>query len=189
MALNNSHIATLVGAGADAMSNMFEVGFIPPLGVTVSEESLKIRTKAFSPPAPKQATYDVHWKTVSVPKVATKIELDRTLEFEIRLDAYYNVYMSLLQWQSYTMQSSDGFASNNPAALGTIKVKALGTPITDITSEGAKDFLSETGALVWKFEDVAIINISLSQYDTETANPVMATVTFIYGNYTGPYGF
>ena len=185
--LANSHIANLISAGADAMTNMFEVEFYPP-GANVGKGSrLKIRTKGFTPPAPVQKKYDVHWKTVSVTKPATKIELDRSLEFEIRIDADYEVYKTVLDWQAQTSVAAGGFAANAPASYGKIVVKALATPIEDVNSAGAiQDGIAEANALVWTFEDVWVESITSPTYDTEDANAATCTVKFIYGKYKDP---
>ncbi len=184
--LANSHIATLISAGADAMTNMFEVEFYPPHNVNAS--MLKIRTKGFTPPAPTQKKYDVHWKTVSVAKPATKIELDRTLEFEIRIDSEYDVYKLLLDWQSKTSAAAAGFAANRVNDLGKIVVKVLSTAIEDPTDTGALEALpaSSLDTLTWVFEDVWIEGITPPTYDTEDANAATCTAKFAYGKYSDP---
>lgn len=187
--LADTHIATLLSAGADAMSNMYEVEFIPPAGVySDMGPALKIRTKAFTPPAPKQKDYDVHWKTVSAKRPATKIELDRTLEFEIRIDSYYNVYKCLLEWQAYTSIASAGYAANGFAAGGTGKiiVRALDTPITGVGSAGALTDVPSNTDIKWVFEDVWLPELTPPSYNTEDAEALMTTAKCVYGNYEDP---
>jgi hypothetical protein len=184
--LANSHIANLISAGADAMTNMFEVEFYPPNRVNGS--ILKIRTKGFTPPAPTQKKYDVHWKTVSIPRPATKIELDRSLEFEIRIDSEYAVYEMLLDWQSETSAAAAGFAANGVSNLGKIVVKALKTAIEDPSDTGALGDLpaNSVDTLTWVFEDVWIEGITPPTYDTEDANAATCTAKFAYGKYSDP---
>lgn len=186
--LSETHITTLLGAGADAMTNMYEVEFIPPPGLYSDQgPALKIRTKAFTPPAPKQKDYDVHWKTVSAKRPATKIELDRTLEFEIRVDAYYDVYKCLLEWQSYTSIASVGYAANGlDYATGKIIVRALDTPIRGIGSAGALGDVPSNTDIKWVFEDVWLPEMTPPAYSTEDADAASVTPKFIYGNYEDP---
>lgn len=192
MAINfsNNYIANLISAGADAMTNLYEVEFYPPTSVSEAvRNQLKIRTKSFTPPSPSQKKYDVHWKTVSIPKLAPKIELDRSLEFEFRIDAHYDVLMAILEWQSISSVASLGYAANSPESFGKIIVRALATPITNIDSEGATaDGIADENALVWQFEDVAVENVNIAQYSTEDANPGSVTCKFIYGKYIDPQG-
>lgn len=183
MDLANSHISNLISAGADAMTNMFEVEFYPPGG---DGSKLKIRTKGFTPPAPTQKSYDVHWKTVSLKKPATKIELDRTLEFEIRIDSEYLVYSTLLEWLSSTSMGAAGFAANAPTDLGKIVVKVLKAPIESVDSPGVIGDTPTANALVWTFEDVWVESITPSAYDAEDANAVSVTAKFNYGKYSDP---
>lgn len=186
--LSETHISTLISAGADAMSNMYEVEFIPPAGFYSDiAPKLKIRTKSFTPPAPKQKDYDVHWKTVSVKRPATKIELERTLEFEIRVDSNYNVYKCLLEWQSYTSIASVGFAANSlKYATGKIIVRALDTTITGLASDGAVSDIPSDTSMKWVFEDVWLPEITPPQFTTEDAEAQVAVAKFNYGNYEDP---
>lgn len=181
----NSHIATLISAGADAMTNMFEVLFTPP--GSIAGENLRVRTKGFTPPSPTQSSYDVHWKTISIKKPATKIELDRVLDFEIRIDANYDVYKALLAWQALSSASAAGYAANAPELAGRIEVRALSTPITSTMSAGAlEDDITAADSLTWIFEDVWIENIAPSAYSAEDAAPVTVTAKFRYGKYSDP---
>lgn len=182
----SSHIATLIDAGADAMTNMFEVGFSFKNATTAQLDKMKIRVKGFTPPAPSQSTYDVHWKTVSIKKASTKIELDRTLEFEIRIDAYYQVYKELLKWHAQTMDATTGYAANDAKTGGIITVKALTSPIENVNSAGNAELTTGVAPAVmtWQFTDVWISSITSPTYGTDSAEPGMASVKFVYGNYT-----
>jgi hypothetical protein len=189
--LTNSHISTLIGAGADAMSNMFEVTFSPPGSPAGIDDDMRIRVKSFTPPAPTHATYDVHWKTVSRKMPAAKIELDREVEFEIRIDAYYAVYKRLLQWQALTAIPAHGYASNSVPTGGSITVSALSTPIVGADSAGAEDNnglvqTARQNGMQWVFEDAWITNITPPAYNADESSPVSVTVKFAYGKYKDP---
>jgi hypothetical protein len=186
--ISDTHITTLLGAGADAMTNMYEVEFIPPAGMYSDQgPALKIRTKGFTPPEPKQKEYEVHYKTTSAKKTATKIELERTLEFEIRVDAYYDVYKCLLEWQSYSMIASVGYAGNDTRyGTGKIIVKALDNPIVGIGSRGAVGDISTETTVKWVFEDVYLPDMTPPAYTSEDAEAATVTAKFTFGNYIDP---
>lgn len=198
-----THVNTLISAGADAMTNMFEVHFTLPSGLftpvppqagiasqRVSGESmatsLMVRTDGFTPPTPSQVTYTNHWKTVSVDRPATKINLDRTFSITFRVDAYYSVYKTLLRWQSKTMQVSDGFASNSLAStnLGTVEVKAAEGLVDSLSDVDDNTALSTETS--WKFEDAWIESITPPTYGTSSADPAKVTAKFRFGKYTDP---
>lgn len=195
-----THVNTLISAGADAMTNMFEVHFTLPTGLfgaagtsavrgaseSSAAESFMVRADGFTPPTPSQVTYTNHWKTVSVDRPATKINLDRTFSITFRVDAYYVVYKDLLRWQAKTMQVSDGFASNVLASadLGTVEVKAAESPVTRLSDvDDNVAFSTETS---WKFEDAWIESITPPTYGTSSADPAKVTAKFRFGKYTDP---
>jgi len=183
-------INSLIGAGADAMSNMYEVEFYPPAGFAYSSETqMKVRVKGFSPPAPEQLTYDVNWKSVSIKQGATKITLDRSLSFEFRLDANYGIYKDLLSWQAMTMDAAAGYAANDGYKRGKIIVRALSTPIQDASYQGGTEDFNwsfQQNFSIWYFEDVWITGITPPTYSTDDASALTVTAKFAYGNYKDP---
>lgn len=179
-------IQSLINAGADAMSNMYEVIFYPPNPLTPNDQDwLKIRVKGFTPPNPEHLTYDVNWKAISIKRPATKITLDRTLEFEFRLDANYRVYQGLLTWQKYTSDATAGYADNEISGGGTIKVRALKVPVTS-AFDGTADEIAAGDAAIWEFKDVWITKVTPPTYATDDATALTVSATFAYGEYSGP---
>jgi hypothetical protein len=173
---------------------MFEVTFQPPTSVPLAQalsDQMKVRVKGFTAPVPIQKTYDVNWKTVSVKRPATKLDLDRTIEFTFRLDAYYDIYTKLLTWQSLTSVGAAGYATSDLTnKTGSIEVKALASPILSMDSVGIdpdKPISGETEeVLKWVFEDAWIESLTLSAFNADDAEPVEVTAKFNFGKYSDP---
>jgi hypothetical protein len=189
----NTYISELVGAGADAMTNMYEVNFTLPessaLGIDAgSTQSLRIRTDGFTPPADSQATYAVHWKTVSVDRPSTKIVMDRQFAITFRVDAEWDLYKLLLKWKGITSVGSVGFASQLlTEALGTVAVKALGVPIgrPDQVAAAIDDVptIADDSRLLWEYHNVWIETITNPDFSTESTEPAKVTATFRFGDF------
>lgn len=183
------YISTLINAGADAMTNMYEVKFtLPPNLRDVADgdvQSLTIRTDGFTPPTPAQAKYPVHWKTVSIDRPSSKINLSRAFPITFRVDAYYRLYKLLLAWHAMTSNPSTGFASNyiGTGNTGIVEVKALDKAMTaDI--DGADGIAEST--VGWKYYDVWIESITPPTYSTSSTDPSRVTVNFVFGKFEDP---
>lgn len=185
----DTYISTLIQSGADAMKNLYEVSFTLPTALSNQYSNevpyMKIRTAGFDPPAASLATYENHYKTISVTVPSSKITLDRSFTLTIRVDAYYKVYKMLKAWEALKMKAYDGLAVNtfDPANCGTVTVKALSKPM-DATMTGS-DF--KTGDTInWTYQDVWIQSITGLSYSHNSSEPNTVSVKFIFGNYTEP---
>lgn len=193
-----THITELLGAGADAMTNMYEVVFTMPTGTALSVDAtqtakLRIRADAFNPPADSQQTYEVHWKTVALTRPASKIIMDRVFTITFRVDANYDLYRTLLKWKGLTSAGSVGYASQEMSILGSVTVSALASAITHPkmvagkTSDapGIKGAASASGGsvILWKYNDVWIETITNPEFSTESADPAKVTATFRFGSF------
>ena len=189
----NTYISELLGAGADAMTNMYEVNFTLPdssiLGVDASStKNLRIRTDGFTPPADSQATYAVHWKTVSVDRPSTKINMERQFSVTFRVDANWDLYKLLLKWKSLTSVGSVGYASQLLTdALGTVAIKALGVPIghPDQVADktGEVPAIEGDSPVLWEYYNVWIETITPPEFSTESTEPAKVTATFHFGDF------
>lgn len=190
----NTYISELLGAGADAMTNMYEVGFEVPVnastGMTTDEViKLRIRTDGFTPPTDSHQTYEVHWKTVSIPRPATKIVMDRQFAITFRVDANWDLYKTLLKWKALTSIGSVGYATQElkEASLGKVTIKALKAAIedaSDVYSETSASALAMTDAnILWKYYDVWVESITNPDFSTEGSDPVKVTATFRFGRF------
>lgn len=209
--LADNHVTELLKAGADAMSNMFDVQIIFPedlqsqLGPDIS--MLRIRAKGFEPPVFNVKTYEVKYKTISITRPATQLEGSRTFSLSFRVDAYYSIYKALKMWASRIGTGSTGYASNalwgdaseSPnGVLGTVRVAALSTPV--IMDSGDPFFAqgvntgyfssqnSETSPhLVWEFYDVWLQKLEEPKYSMDDASALEVQATFFFGNYKDPF--
>jgi hypothetical protein len=128
--LRGNQVTTLLGLGADAMDNMFDVSITPPEGLTTLYNrvagreglipfndptmlsNLTIRAEGFQPPKYKIKTYKVGYKGVEVDRPQTKLDMERQFELTFRLDSNYQVYRFLSAWRSLTVQASSGYVTN-----------------------------------------------------------------------------
>lgn len=147
---NLSPITTLLGLGADAMDNMFDIKIDLPedllahdLTFDSAAGGLTIRADGFTPPALNVKTYEVGWKAVSLTRPATKLEGKREFEITFRLDANYVAYRLLGAWKGLVAQASSGYVTNalwgdggdmvgsssGNNVFGVITVSALARPV------------------------------------------------------------
>lgn len=152
MATLNTPATALLGLGADAMDNMFDIQIDLPESVSAfgipttlgGSPSITIRADGFSPPEFTIKTYPIAYKAVKIDRPATKIDGERQFEITFRLDANYEAYKSLGAWRSLLMEPSSGYATNalfgqggdvsvaagaSNNVFGTVKIAALNRPI------------------------------------------------------------
>lgn len=189
--IGQTAVSTLVNAGADAMTNLFEYRFSLPTGIVSNADDLRIRAGGFTPPAPSITKYPVHWRTVSVERPATKINLTRNFQVAFRVDANYSVYRALQLWHQRTTVGSVGFASTDLSAVNTgiIEVVALDRTVNRVSEQANDANMSlqlGRSSMRWEFRDCWIETIALSPYTQESATAQIATVTFNYGTYLDP---
>jgi len=130
MAVLASQISALHGIGADAMDNLYDIIITPPARMeridTRREENietqLRLRCEGFEPPKFTQKKYEVRYKTVGINRPAAAIEGSREFSLTFRLDAYYQVYTTLLDWRSVLFEPTSGYAS--PALPSSLSSEA-----------------------------------------------------------------
>lgn len=128
--LASNQVTALLGLGADAMDNMFDIEITPPAGLTTFQglgtgragilsaadpgfqNNLTIRAEGFEPPSLNVKTYKVGYKAVNIDRPSTKIEGEREFKITFRLDANYRAYRFLSAWKSLIMQQSTGYVTN-----------------------------------------------------------------------------
>ena len=184
-------MSELIGAGADAMSNMYEVAFTFPRTVASTPitdiTKLRIRADGFTPPSDSQQTYEVHWKTVSLTRPAAKIVMDRQFSITFRVDANWDLYKSLLKWKAKTSIGSVGYASQQLPDGGVVEVKALGGAInalSEVASSSGDTPSIATSSVFWKYEDVWIESITNPDFSTENGEPAKVTAVFRFSKFT-----
>lgn len=142
--LANNQVSALLGLGADAMDNMFDIVITPPAGISTLENigagrggvlqftdpqfqhDITIRADGFTPPKSTVQTYEVKYKAVSIERPKTRIDLKREFDITFRLDANYQAYRFLGAWKSLIMNASSGYVTN--ALWGTDGDNVTGIP-------------------------------------------------------------
>ena len=149
--LENNQVTALIGLGADAMDNMFDISITSPAGLTTFENlgagtagvlqaadpgfenDIVIRADGFEPPSFNIKTYKTAYKAVSIDRPATKLEGEREFKISFRLDANYRAYRFLSAWKSLIAQASSGYVTNALWGPGG-DVAGLTSPVPDINS-------------------------------------------------------
>lgn len=147
--LASNQVTALIGLGADAMDNMFDITITPPVGLTTFENlgagragvlnaadpgfenDITIRADGFEPPQFNAKTYKVGYKAVTLDRPSTKIEGEREFKITFRLDANYRAYRFLSAWKSLIMQASTGYVTNALWGDGADQA-SLTSPVGDI---------------------------------------------------------
>jgi hypothetical protein len=184
---STNHTIELVNAGADAMSNMYEIYITTPGGA--AQTPLRLRTKSFSPTVLNQGTYEVKYKTATLNRPSTSIEGERTFDIGFRLDSNYAVYKGLRDWQYTLFNPNTGYTATqlNIASLGTIEVWTLKNDI--YSAEQATGITKQmTGASVayWKYHDVWIQKMTEPEFNTDSSDPQEITATFYFSYVENP---
>ena len=210
----NTAVTALLGLGADAMDNLFDVVITLPSGATDStvkavgaaqepsaidlSDQYRIRCQGFTPPKFTVKTYDVKYKTIKIKRPASVVEGDRVFELQFRLDANYNTYRALADWRAKTMIGTTGLARNSLdlASGGLVEVFALASPVstpanagefTGITDAKAHNANTEVATAAWEFKDVWLTELSEPAFKQGAGDPIMITAKFAFGDYKDPY--
>lgn len=208
---NGHQIQSIVTQGADATNNMFDLIIKFPEEVqttsnfvTSGEDSVIVRLKS-APTLPDYEieTYDVTYKGVKMTFPKTSMSVDRTVECTFRMDSMYGLYNDFVQWNKFVVNMQNGGVSNWPAALGTLKLKALQNEYlsADLDQNGNKfdDLFSQTDVnkveattvgdnnLIWAMSDVWVQKVTAPKFEVEGGDAQEFTVTFKYGDVTFPF--
>jgi len=199
--LVNSHsIKELIGAGADAMSNMFEVHITIPDYQQESNNFMKLRTNGFSPTIFSHSTYELHYKSLSILKPTSKIEGPRTFDITFRLDDYYVIYHTLNKWLKNSLNIKSGYSSTNIVKTETGNVKVIAyadliknrgdaPPFYDtIDGVSNNDFTTDSNSsAIWEYDGVWISKITEPEFTYASSDPQEITVTFNFTTASYPW--
>jgi len=192
---SNNHVTELLAAGADAMSNMYEIHITPAgtastlAGGGTAESLFKIRAKGFTPAMLNQSQYAVKYKSITVNRPGTLVEGERKFEIEFRLDAYYDAYKALKKWQQETFNPQTGYVSNSLTSSGLVKVYSLSTPIalaSDAHTTGVSDGNFLTTNLLWSYSGVWVQQVTEPVFTTDSGEPLSVKATFYFSTVDGP---
>lgn len=187
--MNARAIQALVGCGADAYLNMFDVFIKFPWA---DAEEVMVRAQGFEPPEAEIEKGDRHYHGVgmSTPKPNQTYTRDCSITF--RSDAAYGLYASFIQWNQAVIDPVNGGVSNWQSALGTIKVRALTGNYT--AAEEAKtlvgtggEILASTTNAVWTFAQCWVRKVGQPKYSQDSANEFTFTVDFSFADTDYPF--
>lgn len=203
----NTAVTALLGLGADAMDNLFDVEITLPTGVEAGEgapdakgllDQFRIRCQGFTPPKFNVKTYDVKYKTIKIKRPASVMEGDRVFELQFRLDANYYAYKALVSWRAKTLIPSTGLAYNalDLANGGEVDVHIITEamarpgPSDDGSYEAVSNGKSTSEAILthnsWNFKDVWLTELSEPAFKQGGGDPIMITAKFAFGEFTDP---
>lgn len=193
MPLNNTnnYLSSLVGAGADAMTNLYYVKFID--SDTNSDASLStaltVRTSDISLPAASHTTSSRSYLTVSMDAPKAEISIDKKLDITFRLDENYEVYKYLLNKQAPTSIGNAGYASNviEKDAL-TIQIFTLTKAISSVEDAevGGITSIPTNYTKVYEFRDCWVSSISLDAFSYSNSNELTVKASIYFCEYDDP---
>jgi hypothetical protein len=210
MAAINSQVTALLGVGADAMDNLFDV-YIDALPAALAGATgfdakalamqVRLRVSGFEPPQFKTKLYDVKYKTISIRRPAPIIEGTREFKLTFRLDAYYDVYLFLTRWRNLVNTPASGYASNaltNGATplTGTVKVDFVRSPISQLSdatysdkqgiSVGQVEGTSGAGMGTYTYYQAWPSDVEEPKFKTGSGEFQTVTATFQFGAFDDP---
>ena len=190
-------ITSILGSGADAFSNLWDVTFDVPGTSTIlkSGVSASIRVNNFDPPDADIKTYTKSYKGVTITVPGSSVTLKREISFTFRIDANYALYKELIAWRNFTfspegqgdinfgntMTTSAGSANTE----GTITVKSY-APASGLALSAIEGSATATNiGAYWVFKKCVCVEVSSPAY-TRGADgaPVSVTARFLYGTVT-----
>jgi len=187
----SKQIYSLIQAGADAFTNMYDVAIDFPWSSDLSYP-LTVRATGFEVPDTGVGTYDKTYHGVKLSAIKPEHEYERKFDIEFRLDAAYNLYGQFIAWLSAAGDVVTGGVSNWAGVMGRVVVTALGGAYTAInepslthaTHDEIKDI--ETNAK-WAFNNVIVTKVTQPKFSTDTSDPAKYTVSFIFGQNSLPF--
>lgn len=165
ISVNNNYLTTLIDAGADAYSNMYEAaltfGSESPVKALAESEgnsrNMTVRITDFQIPTPKQEEYQVKYVTATISRPAAKVTVDKKVTIKFRVDANYAIYKALLEQQKVTSFMSRNFASWD---FNSIRNKLFSMKINVLTGIPQTVFDADTKVeTMFEFKDCWITKI------------------------------
>ncbi len=168
-----SYLDDLVTIQNDAFDNLYDIEITLPSLATqeISELHLKLRAGDVSIPEPKVDAYKISYKTVEIEKPKPKVNLDRKLSLSFRIDANYDLYESLKDWQELLFTEEGDYAPLNAGSYGKIIVSAYAS------AEGIDSIANRVKK--WTFDNVWFAGFEKGiDLKREGADPVKITADF-----------
>lgn len=174
------NITTVYNSGLDALANLFEVN-IDLSGTagdffdeSVSEE-IVFRIQDFPIPASGSDKYEVEWGPWTFDRPNGKVNPNREVSFEVRLDRNYAIYQGFVNWKNAIKNEYTGVVSNYKDYTTDITVY----PVTSTVGTSNEYVLSTVGQGA-KFEEAWVSEVGEISYDQGSGDPLTVSVTFTF---------
>lgn len=163
--MEKNYLSSLIDAGSDAFSNLFNI----TIEGDNSGVSYETRLNNFSTPNISQATVDISYQNtkIKIPMPALS-GLDKTTQLSFRIDENYNLY----NWIRNNIEINDDSSGFSP-----VKHKY------NISVE-AKDSFGNS-KYKWTFYDCRFITLSSITYTYEGASVLTAQASFTWRDFKG----
>lgn len=181
--IENLYLETLIEESADSQGNLYLIGFS---GGEKSEfKSLKddkanemsIRTKNFNWKMPEQEAYEIKFLTVKIDRPKAKVKIDRSFDFTLRVDAYYEVYRNLLAQEKLTFSPGKNWATND-IKTAYDDHKLFDTTVNVVKGTINGDSIEEGG--LCKLEGCYITSIAPLSFKQGSSDPLEVKVNCKY---------
>lgn len=184
MALSDhtSYVSSLLEAGNDAFSNLYEVSFTLPESFTGGDTAgsvLTMRCKGFTPPEVSGADpYRVRYLTAFVDWPTAKVNVTRTFDLEFRVDSNYTVYKQLHDLAINNFNPNTEFVDTS---LENLEKKTLTVTVNAIKNGSSS--AGETDKIkLYEFKYCLVLGVTPLEYKQGTAEPLTAKVSFVFGD-------
>lgn len=202
--MGTNAISTLLSLGNDATKNMYDVYYTPG-GDDAKEVQLSGRLTGFNPPAWTIEKHDnsYHGHTISLP--STKVNFERKLELEFRLDANYEYYKFWRTLAAYAGNPCTGGVANAPLNTGILHVVSIkdnimgaghdapsyyGDPLGNNKNNANNDGKNNGGnheVARWSFYNCWVAETSEPEFSTDSGDVQTFKVTIYFGHCAYPY--
>ena len=186
---HNNYVTDLLTAGNDAFSNLYEVNFTFPNPSGNEEKTpaaygrvFTMRCKGFNHPEVTAADpYRVRYLTAFVDWPTAQVNVARTFDLEFRVDSNYEAYRMLHEVVKSNFNPNTEFVDTN---LDTLQNKSFTVTVSAITngSSSTSNANASTTLQLYKFKNCLITGITPLAYKQGTAEPLVATASFVYGD-------
>ena len=173
-----ANIETVYSSGLDALSNLFEVqigldGAVADFFDSSVRDEIIFRIQNFSVPGATTETYTIEWGSWSFDRPNGKVNSNREISFDIRLDRSYAIYQGFVNWKNAIQNEYTGVVSD----VRDYSTDIVVYPITSIVNESSDYVLGSVGQGI-KFEGAWVKEVGDISFDQGSGDPLELNVTF-----------
>ena len=170
-------IETMYSAGLDALANLFEVLMttekVSAFFTTDTEPELTFRIQDFEVPASEAGTYSVHYGPWEFDKPNGKVNPNRTITLNVRIDKNFELYQSFTNWKNAIQNEYTGVLNNVNNYTETLQV-------FPIRATGTDTYVAETVGQGAVFERCWVSSVGAISFDQSSGEPLIVPITFNY---------